>query len=45
VYEDDLLEEAGEIADSWKGRELSEEEQAAVELYKDYEHSYPGMIG
>ncbi|KAA6336322.1 hypothetical protein EZS27_015514 [termite gut metagenome] len=27
VYEEDLLEEAGKIADSWTGRELSEEEK------------------
>jgi hypothetical protein len=36
VYEEDLLQEAKEIIDSWQGRELSEEEQATVELYGDY---------
>jgi hypothetical protein len=28
--------------ESWNGRELSEEEKAAVELYRNYsEHFYP----
>ncbi|KAA6326559.1 hypothetical protein EZS27_024358, partial [termite gut metagenome] len=48
VYEEDLLQEAKEIIDSWQGRELSEEEQAAVELYGDYSghsDSYPEKVG
>jgi hypothetical protein len=35
VYEKELLRETREIMDSWKGKELSREEQAAVEFYEE----------
>jgi hypothetical protein len=39
VVEDEFLEEAKEIIDSWKERELSEAERAVIELYKEAEES------